>query len=87
MLARELRAAPVDNADVGAAAWAGGVVAKGEVPFVPSFARGRWANMGCFYVNGDDEKTGMGVAYACEFAVLCVTAGMLVMLIRCCSSG
>ncbi|KAL2880182.1 hypothetical protein SGCOL_004569 [Colletotrichum sp. CLE4] len=50
--------------DVPAAAWARGLVDKGEVPFVPSFARQSFPNIPCFYVGGDDEKTGLGVAYA-----------------------
>ncbi|KYK61715.1 hypothetical protein DCS_02858 [Drechmeria coniospora] len=52
------------DGDLGAAAWAGGAVDKGHVPFAPSFARTRVANMPCFYVGGEDEKTGLGVAYA-----------------------
>lgn len=43
--------------------WAAGLEPKGEVIFAPSFARERMANMNCFYVDGSDEKTGMGVAY------------------------
>lgn len=58
-----------DDADLGAAAWAGGLVDKGRVPFVPSFARARFANMPCFYVGGQDSKTGLGVAYASEWDV------------------
>ncbi|KAF9878496.1 hypothetical protein CkaCkLH20_03988 [Colletotrichum karsti] len=50
--------------DVPAVAWARGVAEKGEVPFVPSFARARFPNIPCFYVGGEDEKTGLGVAYA-----------------------
>ena len=50
--------------DMMAAAWAGGLVDKGSIPFVPSFARERYANMPCMYVGGDDDKTGLGVAYA-----------------------
>lgn len=53
--------------DVPAGAWAGGLTEKGEVPFVPSFARARFPNIPCFYVGGDDVKTGLGVAYASEF--------------------
>ncbi|KAL3959825.1 hypothetical protein ACCO45_004942 [Purpureocillium lilacinum] len=56
--------ARADDGDLGAAAWVSGVVDKGHVPFVPSFARTRFANMPCFYVGGDDTKTGLGVAYA-----------------------
>ncbi|EXK93896.1 hypothetical protein FOQG_05065 [Fusarium oxysporum f. sp. raphani 54005] len=54
----------VEDEDLGAAAWARGLVAKGNVPFAPSFARERRANMPCFYVSGDDEKTGLGASYA-----------------------
>ncbi|KAM0559490.1 hypothetical protein ACHAPJ_004520 [Fusarium lateritium] len=54
----------IEDGDLGAAAWAAGLVAKGDVPFAPSFARNRYANMPCFYVSGEDEKTGLGVAYA-----------------------
>ncbi|KAF4448854.1 myocyte-specific enhancer factor 2d [Fusarium austroafricanum] len=50
--------------DLGAAAWTDGLVAKGDVPFAPSFARKRYANMPCFHVSGEDDKTGLGVAYA-----------------------
>lgn len=55
-----------ENGDLTAEAWARGVVAKGSVSFAPSFARARYANMPCFYVNGEDTKTGLGVAYASE---------------------
>jgi len=58
--------ARADDGDLGAAAWVSGVVDKGHVPFVPSFARTRFANMPCFYVGGEDTKTGLGVAYASE---------------------
>ncbi|KAF5598557.1 myocyte-specific enhancer factor 2d [Fusarium pseudocircinatum] len=54
----------VEDEDLVAAAWARGSVAKGNVPFAPSFARERRANMPCFYVSGDDEKTGLGASYA-----------------------
>ncbi|KAF7554964.1 hypothetical protein G7046_g6664 [Stylonectria norvegica] len=54
----------IDHAEVAADAWARGVVDKGSIPFVPSFARARFANMPCFYVGGEDTKTGLGVAYA-----------------------
>ncbi|OBS27528.1 hypothetical protein FPOA_01470 [Fusarium poae] len=54
----------LEDGDLGAATWAGGLVAKGNVPFAPSFARQRYPNMPCFYVSGEDEKTGLGVAYA-----------------------
>ncbi|TQW03082.1 WD40 repeat-like-containing domain [Cordyceps javanica] len=53
-----------DDDDTQAAAWARGLVSKGSVPFAPSFARSRHANMPCLYVGGDDVKTGLGVAYA-----------------------
>ena len=56
-----------EDEDVGAAAWALGLVDKGRVPFVPSFARSRYANMPCFYVGGEDVKSGLGVAYASEY--------------------
>ena len=62
----ELTRGRADDADLGAAAWAGGLVDKGHIPFVPSFARARFANMPCFYVGGQDSKTGLGVAYASE---------------------
>lgn len=62
LLARQTDRA--DDGDVGAAAWAGGVADKGRIPFVSSFARGRFANMACLYVGSDDGKTGLGVAYA-----------------------
>ncbi|KAF4337225.1 myocyte-specific enhancer factor 2d [Fusarium beomiforme] len=54
----------VEDEDLGAAAWARGIVAKGKIPFAPSFAIERHANMPCFYVSGDDEKTGLGASYA-----------------------
>ncbi|WJG34524.1 uncharacterized protein FOBCDRAFT_235825 [Fusarium oxysporum Fo47] len=54
----------VEDEDLGAAAWARGLVAKGNIPFAPSFARERHANMPCFYVSGEDEKTGLGASYA-----------------------
>jgi hypothetical protein len=57
----------LEDGDLGAAAWASGLVAKGDIPFAPSFARQRYANMPCFYVAGEDEKTGLGVAYASKF--------------------
>ena len=47
--------------------WARGVVDKGSISFVPSFARATFANMPCFYVNAEDTKTGLGVAYASEW--------------------
>lgn len=57
---------PADG-DIGAATWVGGVLDKGHISFVPSFARSRFANMPCFYVGGQDCKTGLGVAYASEY--------------------
>ncbi|TXC04424.1 hypothetical protein FocTR4_00001760 [Fusarium oxysporum f. sp. cubense] len=54
----------VEDEDLGAAGWARGLVAKGNIPFAPSFARERHANMPCFYVSGEDEKTGLGASYA-----------------------
>lgn len=57
----------LEEGDLGAAAWASGLVSKGDIPFAPSFARQRYANMPCFYVAGEDEKTGLGVAYASKF--------------------
>jgi hypothetical protein len=57
----------LEDGDLGAAAWADGLVAKGNVPFAPSFARQRYPNMPCFHVSGEDEKTGLGVAYASKF--------------------
>ena len=62
--AAELGRGRAEDGDVGAAAWSAGVVEKGCIPFAPSFARARFANMSCFYVSGDDSKTGLGVAYA-----------------------
>ncbi|KAL0940619.1 uncharacterized protein CTRU02_203382 [Colletotrichum truncatum] len=50
--------------DVPAVAWTTSLTDKGDVPFVPSFARQRFPNIPCFYVGGDDVKTGLGVAYA-----------------------
>lgn len=44
-------------------AFAGGLVDKGGVSFVPSFARERFRNMSCFYVGH------MGVAYASKFVL------------------
>lgn len=61
----------LDTRDVGADAWANGVVAKGHVPFAPSFARNQSPNVPCFYVNGDDEKTGMGAVYASKCVRAC----------------
>jgi hypothetical protein len=69
LLSREVRgdaAATFDGGDVAAAAWAEGVVDKGAVQFMPGDEGARVPNMPCFYVGGDDEKTGMGVAYASE---------------------
>jgi hypothetical protein len=71
MLARELaitgnQVRVAGSGDLASAAWARGAVDKGAVPFVPSFARARFANMPCFYVGGEDVKTGLGVAYASE---------------------
>lgn len=56
--------------DVPAAAWAKGLTDKGDVPFVPSFATGRFPNIPCFWVSGHDDKTGLGVAYASELALV-----------------
>ncbi|CAM1510422.1 Fc.00g007570.m01.CDS01 [Cosmosporella sp. VM-42] len=72
LLIRELGFGPVaehgrgriQNGPFVAEAWTRGVVAKGSIPFVPSFARARYANMPCFYVGAEDTKTGLGVAYA-----------------------
>ncbi|KZL87968.1 myocyte-specific enhancer factor 2d [Colletotrichum incanum] len=67
--------------DVPAVAWAKGLVDKGEVPFVPSFARQSFPNIPCFYVGGDDVKTGLGVAYASELRPSSVgTASMLILV-------
>lgn len=70
--------------DIAVAAWAGGLVDKGSVPFVPSFARQRYANMPCLYVGGDDDKTGLGVAYASAsslpFASLFLPVLLLILL-------
>ncbi|KAH7320926.1 hypothetical protein B0I35DRAFT_450538 [Stachybotrys elegans] len=57
-----------DEGDLGAAVWAAGVVGKGSVPYASTStsqpARGsRHGNIPCFYVSGDDDKTGLGVAY------------------------
>ncbi|KFA80481.1 hypothetical protein S40288_02103 [Stachybotrys chartarum IBT 40288] len=54
-----------DDRDVGAALWAAGVVDKGRVGFGPTVVRRRREvnHMPCFYVNGDDDKTGYGVGY------------------------
>ncbi|OAA34970.1 WD40/YVTN repeat-like-containing domain protein [Metarhizium rileyi] len=53
--------------DIGAAAWAGGLQAKGSVRFMPSFGRGRQVNLSCFWVGGTgavyatlDEETLLG---------------------------
>ncbi|KAM0498856.1 hypothetical protein ACHAP8_006081 [Fusarium lateritium] len=54
----------LEDGDLGAATWAAGLVAKGNVAFAPSFARQRYPNMPCFYISSEDEKTGLGVAYA-----------------------
>ncbi|KAK7415593.1 hypothetical protein QQZ08_012290 [Neonectria magnoliae] len=54
----------IEDSDLAADAWAGGVVAKGSLSFAPSFARARYANMPCFYVGGEDTKTGLGVTFA-----------------------
>ncbi|KAM5342938.1 hypothetical protein ACJ41O_013904 [Fusarium nematophilum] len=72
LLAREIRLpfaaesgrGRMEDRDLVTAAWAAGVVDKGSVPFAPSYARARYANMPCFYVGGEDQKTGLGVAYA-----------------------
>lgn len=73
-----LRGRPEDG-DLGAAVWARGLVDKGCVPFVSpgmgvmraaaaaTTTTTRCANMPCFYVGGEDGKTGLGVAYASEF--------------------
>ena len=55
-----------EDADLGGAAWAAAAVDKGHVPFAPSFARARAANLPCFYVGGEDCRTNLGVAYASE---------------------
>lgn len=51
-------------------AWAKGLVDKGHISFVPSFARATFANMPCFYVSAEDTKTGLGVAYASKFKAM-----------------
>lgn len=61
LLSRQTDGGP-DGADVGAAGWAAGLVDKGRVDFAAG--AGGAANMGCLYVGGDDDKTGLGVAYA-----------------------
>lgn len=43
--------------------WVRGLEGKGEVLFVLSFVRGWMVNMGCFWVDGGDERMGMGVGY------------------------
>lgn len=95
LLSRELRAGPagllagggnpaVNDLDLSAAAWARGVVSKGALPFAPSYARERHANMPCFYVNGDDSKTGLGVAYASKSTLdMLLTWEDMTMLTRC----
>lgn len=55
--------------DVQVAAWARGLVDKGSISFVPSFARARYPNMPCLYVGGEDVKTGLGVAYASKLSL------------------
>jgi hypothetical protein len=61
----------VDSGDLGAAVWASGCVDKGYVPFSTRNDRVRRAapHISQFYVNGDDERTGLGTAYVCEFAI------------------
>lgn len=59
----------VEDADLAADAWARGVVAQGSLSFAPSFARARYANMPCFYVGGEDTKTGLGVTFASEYTL------------------
>lgn len=71
LLAREMGLQPtaefargrLEAGDVGADAWARGIVAKGYVPFAPNRARPDQPNLPCLYVNGDDQKTGMGAIY------------------------
>ena len=58
-----------ESDEIAAAAWAEGLEGKGEVSFAPSFARRRARNMSLFYVGGEDMKTGLGVAYACEYGI------------------
>jgi hypothetical protein len=68
LLSRELEYgfAPEDgrarrfDEDIGGAAWTGGLQSKGSIPFMPSFAREREVNMGCFWVGVG------GVAYGSE---------------------
>lgn len=55
-----------DDGDLEAAAWVGGIVDHGCLPFAPSFARDTMANIPCFYVSGEDSETELGVAYASE---------------------
>lgn len=55
--------------DAGAAAWVRGVVDMGHVPFVPDVGAWNGRNIPCLYVDGQDTKTGMGVAYTSELSV------------------
>lgn len=67
LLARETELRrPADDPDLGAAAWAAGLVDKGQISFVPTYARRGFANLPCLYVGAEDSKTGMGVVYASE---------------------
>ncbi|KAL2753763.1 hypothetical protein ACRALDRAFT_1071834 [Sodiomyces alcalophilus JCM 7366] len=70
-------AAPSLRDDVPGAVWAAGLVDKGHVPFAPSFAAERFPNVPCFWVGGQDEKTGLGVAYACELFSLALRRGFV----------
>ncbi|PHH60632.1 hypothetical protein CDD81_1383 [Ophiocordyceps australis] len=60
MLAREMHGGGGGELD-GGAAWAAGVVGKGQVEF--GLHTTQPLSIGCLYVNGDDSKTGMGAAY------------------------
>jgi hypothetical protein len=58
-----------EDEDIVAAAWAGGVVYKGVVPFLPERTWTRGPHLPCFYVGGEETETSIAMAYACECRV------------------
>jgi hypothetical protein len=62
-LNRELGVPFRESIHVPSAAWGAGLTDKGLIPFELAFPLIGSPNISCFYVNGDDEETGLGVAY------------------------
>ncbi|KAM0335196.1 hypothetical protein ACHAQA_000238 [Verticillium albo-atrum] len=52
------------DADVPAAAWVAGLNSHSHVKFVTESRKRREPNLGCFWIGGEDERTGLGVAYS-----------------------